>query len=165
MSIYIIRIVGIIFGGTVGGYLSGKLGEYWLIHNKKAIEPNKDNLDIKSVNQNINFDDIIEKNKLEEDITKNKLKVIIENKLENDIKNKLSHDPDIDIFQYEMNYYTLDNNKINDVNDVNDVNYEDEDDKEFIEKTKYKDYYKNEQLCINDSIYDNDFYDIYMRIF
>lgn len=33
MSIQIIRIAGVIIGGTLGGYISGKIGEY--IYNKK----------------------------------------------------------------------------------------------------------------------------------
>lgn len=41
MSLQIIRIAGIIIGGTLGGYISGKIGEY--IYNKKNKIPQIEN--------------------------------------------------------------------------------------------------------------------------
>lgn len=72
MSIQILRIVGIVVGGTLGGYISGKIGEY--INNKKKPQienkpisqdiknPNISNNEIKVNYPKINsFDDLLKR--------------------------------------------------------------------------------------------------------
>ena len=43
MSLQIIRIAGVIIGGTLGGYISGKIGEYIYNNNKDKKIPKIDN--------------------------------------------------------------------------------------------------------------------------
>ena len=129
MSLQIIRIAGIIIGGTLGGYISGKIGEY--IYNKKNKFPQIENkIEINQIP--VSSDDDKKKIKSFEDLLNKEIKKQSnhENINNNDTE---SDNNDTESNNYFKNYLeALENEK----------------------KLKEK-----EMLFINDAIYDNDYYD------
>lgn len=133
MSLQIIRIAGVIIGGTLGGYISGKIGEYIFNKNKKIPE----------------IDNNIEINQIPVSSTDDKKKIkSFEDLLQREIKTQSNQDLII----------KNDNNSIESQSDNYYQDYlralEDEN-----KKLKEK-----EMLFINDSIYDNDFYDYILLV-
>jgi hypothetical protein len=133
MSIQIIRIAGVIIGGTLGGYISSKIGEY--INNKnKKIQEIDNSIEINQIP--VSSTDDKKKIKSFEDLLQKEIKVQSEQDLI--IKNNNSS-----IETETDNYYQ---NYLKALEDEN-------------KKLKEK-----EMLFINDSIYDNDFYDYILLI-
>lgn len=131
MSMSIIRIVGVIIGGTIGGYVSGKIGEY--IYNKKTPRID-DNVEITQVP--VSSFDHDGKIKNFEDLFNRDIEQLKNNPLKN---NPLENNPlYVQTFNKTDIYKNIISNTSQNKNEKNN---------------------KNEMLFINDSIYDNDYYD------
>jgi hypothetical protein len=143
MSLQIIRIAGIIIGGTLGGYISGKIGEY--IYNKKNKFPQIENkIEINQIP--VSSDDDKKKIKSSKDL------------LNKEIKNQSNHE------NINNNDTESDNNDTeSDNNDTESDNNDTESDnyfKNYLEALENEKKLKEkEMLFINDAIYDNDYYD------
>lgn len=92
MNIQLIRIVGVVVGGTIGGYLSGVIGTYINNKNKKPIKDNKPNIppiildkDISDIKIN-SFDDLLKK-EIEIQSAQNELNNKIEKNSDNNYDN------------------------------------------------------------------------------
>ena len=134
MSIQIIRIVGVIIGGTLGGYVSGKIGEY--IYNK--------NIKIPKIENSIGIEQI----PVSSSDDKKKIKSF-EELLNREIKIQSDQDLNIENNEKKSGGTEQDNYYMDYLQALQDEN----------KKLKEK-----EILFINDSIYDNDFYDYILLV-
>lgn len=134
MSLQILRIVGVIVGGTLGGYISGKIGEY--IYNKKNKLPQIDNS--------------IEINQIPVSSSNEKKKI-------NTFEDILNREVNTQIDKNNTNTNT-NTNKIESDSDVyfNDYLKALEDEKKKLQE--------KELLFINDAIYDNNYYDYILLV-
>jgi hypothetical protein len=134
MSIQIIRIAGVIIGGTLGGYISGKIGEY--IYNKKKIPQIDNSIEINQIPVSStdkkkikSFEDLFDKE------IKNQSEQEIINQNKNEHKNDFKSESD-NYFDEYLKALENENKKIK----------------------------EKELLFINDAIYDNDYYDYILLV-
>ena len=136
MSLQIIRIAGVIIGGTLGGYISGKIGEYIYNNNKDKKIPKIDNkIEINQIP--VSSSDDNKKTKSFEDLLNREIKIQSEQDL---IIDNYKKKPE----QIELDNYYLDYLKA------------------LEEENKHSK--EKEILFINDAIYDNDFYDYILLV-
>lgn len=132
-----LRFAGIIIGGTLGGYISGKIGEY--IYKKKLpqIENNiENNIEINQIP--VSSSDDTKKIKSFKELLNDEIKMSSNEKV-NKIETNISNTNEIEIDNYFNNYLKALEN----------------------EKKKQQ---EKEMLFINDSLYDNDYYDYIMLV-
>lgn len=134
MSIQIIKIAGIIIGGTIGGYLSGKFGEYFYGDNKKKIPQIDTNKEIKQIPINSSKDEKI---------------TTFEELINREIKNQ--NNPNNNDYD-EISDYNL-------MCDIYNKEY-----LNILKKENKKIQKEKEILFINDAIYDNDYYDYILLV-
>lgn len=130
-----LRFAGIIIGGTLGGYISGKIGEYIY---KKKLPQIENNIEINQIP--VSSSDDTKKIKSFKELLNDEIKMSSNekvNKIETNISN--TNEMEIEIDNYFNNYLKALEN----------------------EKKKQQ---EKEMLFINDSLYDNDYYDYIMLV-
>ena len=176
MSFQLIRVIGIVVGGTIGSYVSGKIIDYIKNKNEPLSSNTNTNTNTETKNKIQNNDKNINSF---EDYFKKEIEFIMKNPSTLDeyheheqVNKKNSIEPYNSINNSANN---LDNNLDNNLENNLDNNIDTDEFTDFYSNINHKKFESNEaeydnnndykeQLFINDAIYDNNFYDYIILI-